>query len=220
MEGLRDAGVDLKGSLAFTYQGLVEGDGAKNGRAGGKADLWITLDGPRLGLWDGFSASIHPEFTFGHSANNTGAGVLTPPNTMLAFPTLGGSDTEVSIVASQSIGDRGNVSVGKFNLLDIAARTPLMGGGGLDTFMNVGIAAPISGVTPPYLLGAIGTYKTDPLIYTVMVYDPRNAQDSDVVRDPFSEGITYSLSATLPTSIAGRTTFIGVRGVYSTAHRH
>jgi len=217
LEGLRDAGVDLKGSLAFTYQGLVAGEGQKNWRAGGKADLWITLDGPRLGLWDGFSVSIHPELNFGQSANNTGAGVLTPPNTMLAFPTLGGSDTEVSVVISQSFGDSGNLSFGKFNLLDIAARTPLMGGGGLDTFMNVAIAAPISGVTPPYLFGAIGTLRTDPLIYTLMIYDPRNAQGDDVLSDPFSEGVTWSLSATLPTSLAGRTTYLGLRGVYSTA---
>ena len=50
-----------------------------------------------------------------------------------------------------------------------------------------------------------------------MICDPRNAQDSDLVSDPFSEGITVSLSTTFPTKVAGRTTFFGVRGVYSTA---
>jgi porin len=217
LEGLRAAGIDQKGSVALSYQGLTAGDGAKDWRDGGKVDLWITLDGERLGLWEGFSVAIHPEVTFGDSANDTGAGVLTPPNTMLAFPTLGGSDTELSVVVSQNIGTSANVSIGKFNLLDIAAKTPIAGGGGLDTFMNVAIAAPISGVTPPYLLGAIGTVKTEPAIYTLMIYDPRNAQDNDVVSNPFSEGTTVSLSTTFPTRIAGRTSFVGLRGVYSTA---
>jgi porin len=216
LEGLRTPGIDLKGSIALSYQGLTAGDGEKDWRGGGKADLWITLDGERLGLWDGFVVAIHPEVTFGDSANDTGAGVLTPPNTMLAFPTLGGSDTELSVVFSQSV-DNTNFSFGKFNLLDIASKTPIAGGGGLETFMNVAIAAPISGVTPPYLLGAIGTVKTEPAIYTLMIYDPRNAQDSDVVSDPFSKGTTVSLSTTFPTKVAGRTTFFGVRGVYSSA---
>lgn len=217
LDGLRDAGVDLKGSLAFAYQGLVAGEGRKNWRAGGKADLWITLDGGRLGLWDGLSVAIHGEAVVGQSANDTGAGVLTPPNTMLAFPALGGSDTDVSVVISQSLGESATLSFGKFNLLDIAAKTPIMGGGGLDTFMNVALAAPISGVTPPYLLGAIGTLRSEAVIWTLMVYDPRNAQGPQVFSDPFAEGVTTSLSATLPTKLGGRTTFLGLRGVYSTA---
>lgn len=213
----RNAGVDIKGSLGLTYGGIVDGDGAKDWRDGGRADLWIGLDGEKLGLWSGFSVSIHPELVFGHSTNRTGAGLLLPPNTMLAFPRLGGHDSEVSVVFSQSIGEKVNLSFGKFNLLDIASRTPIMGGGGLETFMNVGIAAPISGVTPPYLFGAIGTWKTAPATYTLMIYDPRNAQDWDVISDPFTDGVTYSLSATVPTKVAGRTTIVSVRGVYSTA---
>ena len=86
--------------------------------------------------------------TFGNRANDTGAGVLTPSNTMLAFPTPGGSDTELSVVFGQTVGNM-NVSFGKFNLLARAAKTLIAGGGGLETFMNVAIAAPISGVRPP-----------------------------------------------------------------------
>lgn len=217
LDGLREAGIDLKGSVALNYQGLTEGSGAKDWRGGGKVDLWITLDGERLGLWQGFSIAVHPEINFGSSVNNVGAGILIPPNTMLAFPTLGGSDTELSVVLNQTFGDSTNISFGKFNLMDIATRTPIMGGGGLETFMNVAIAAPISGVTPPYLFGIIGTVKTKPAIYTLMIHDPRNAQNDDVISHPFSEGTTVSLSATLPTKLAGRTTYIGLRGVYSSA---
>jgi hypothetical protein len=50
-----------------------------------------------------------------------------------------------------------------------------------------------------------------------MRYDPRNAQDYEVVSNPFEEGVTTSLSVTVPTKIAGRQGFYGVRGVYSTS---
>jgi porin len=50
-----------------------------------------------------------------------------------------------------------------------------------------------------------------------MIHDPRNAREPDVVSDPFSARVTTSLSATVPMQVAGRTTYIGVHGVYSTA---
>lgn len=101
-------------------------------------------------------------------------------------------------------------------MLDAASRTPLIGGGGIDTFMNVGLAAPISGVTPPYLVGASFGVNTKPVSFSLLVYDRRNAQDWDVVSDPFAEGVTFSLSSTLQTQIAGLPGFYSVRGVVST----
>ena len=133
----------------------------------------------------------------------------------MGFPRLGGHEQDTSIIVTQAFSEQLSVSVGKFNMLDAASKTPLMGGGGLDTFMNTALAAPISGVTPPYIVGAIGTLKTEPAIFTLMVYDPRNAQDWDVVENPFEEGTTTSLSITVPTKIGGLSGYYGVRGVYS-----
>ena len=82
--------------------------------------------------------------------------------------------------------------------------------------MNAGIAGPITGVMPPYLLGAIATLKTAPATVTLMVYDPRNAQDWDVISHPFSQGTTTALTITFPTKISGLPGFYTVRGVYST----
>ena len=93
-------------------------------------------------------------------------------NTALAFPTLGGHDSDLSLIVTQVFSERTSLSVGKFNMLDAAAKTPLIGGGGLTTFMNTGLAAPISGVTPPYIIGGILTHKTDPATFTLMVHDP------------------------------------------------
>jgi porin len=102
-------------------------------------------------------------------------------------------------------------------MLDVAARTPLMGGGGETTFWNIGLAAPVSGVTPPYILGGIATVDTAPAKFTLMVYDPRNAQDLDVIEHPFAHGTTTSLSATVPITMFGLTGYHTLRGVYSSA---
>jgi porin len=184
---------------------------------GGKADLLLGLDGQKLGLWPGLSVSAHLEQDFGRDANNQGDGSILPVNTALAFPTLGGTTTDLSLVVTQTFGDLATVSVGKFNMLDVAAKTPLIGGGGETTFWNIGLAAPVSGVTPPYIVGGIGTLKLSPVTFTFMVYDPRNAQDLNVVGHPFDQGTTISVSASMPISFLGLTGYHSLRGVYSTA---
>src|SRR5271157_832395 len=84
---------------------------------------------------------------------------------------------DLSLSISQKFGDNVTISLGKFNMLDAASTTPLIGGGGETTFWNLGLAAPISGVTPAYIVGGILSVKTTPATLTLMVYDPRNAQD-------------------------------------------
>ena len=161
-ESLRDAGINLDVWVTEFGQGIISGDGEKGIEWGGKGDILATFDGERLGLWQGLSVFVHQEVIWGEDANNRGDGSIIPVNTALAFPRLGGSDQELSISVTQAFGPRASVSVGKFNMLDPASRVPIMGGGGLDTFMNTAFAAPISGVTPPYSVGAMATYKTDP----------------------------------------------------------
>ena len=64
----------------------------------------------------------------GRDTNEQGDGSILPVNTALGFPTLGGTTTDLSLVVTQKFGDAVSVSVGKFNVLDLAAATPLMGG--------------------------------------------------------------------------------------------
>jgi porin len=212
---LRGRGLSIEGRITSVYQGALSSSGDKHWRFGGKGDLFVTLDGEKAGLWPGFSINFHQEWNFGRDANTTGAGILLPVNTVTGLPRLGGFEEDTSITLTQRFGTALSVSLGKFNMLDLAARTPLMGGGGSETFLNLGIAAPVSGVTPPYILGAITTLKTDPAIFTVMIYDPRNAQDPDVVKRPFKDGTTFSVAVTIPTKIWNLPGFYGARGVYS-----
>jgi porin len=212
---LRERGIIVDAWLTQFYQGVVAGDGDREWQYGGKGDLIATFDGGKLGLWKGLYVNLHQEWLYGEDANTQGDGSLFPVNTALGFPRLGGYERDTSIIVTQAFGEELSVSVGKFNMLDAASKTPLMGGGGLDTFMNTVFAAPISGVTPPYIVGAIATLKTQPGIFTLMVYDPRNAQDWDVVENPFEEGTTTSLSITVPTKVGGLPGYYGVRGAYS-----
>ncbi len=215
-KSLADAGVNLGFGVTGFGQGLAAGDGSYGIPFGGKADVLLGLDGGRLGLWNGFGVSAHLEQEFGQNANMQGDGSIIPVNTALAFPLLEGTTTDLSLSVSQKFGDNVSVSLGKFNMLDVASATPLIGGGGETTFWNLGLAAPISGVTPAYIVGGILSAKTTPATFTLMVYDPRDATDLNVVEHPFAQGTTTSLSATIPLSLGGLSGFHTFRGVYST----
>jgi porin len=216
-QSLAALGIGLGGGVTSFGQGMAAGDASNGIPLGGKTDVLLGLDGSKLGLWSGLSMSAHFEQGFGQSANERSDGAILPVNTALGFPKLGGTTTDLSLIVSQKIGDAVTISLGKFNMLDAAARTPLMGGGGETTFWNIGFAAPVSGVTPPYIVGGIATVKTAPATFTLMVYDPRNAQDLSVIEHPLSQGTTTSLSATVPITLFGLTGYHTLRAVYSTA---
>jgi porin len=213
---MRADGVSLESTWTQFDQALWSGDGSKASQYGGKFDVVLTLDGQKLGLWSGLSINLHQEFVYGDDANNQGDGTFIPVNTALAFPRQGGSDLQTSLVVTQKLSQDASLSLGKFNMLDAASRTPLLGGGGLDTFMNLALAAPASGVTPPYILGGSLTVKTAPATFNLLVYDPRNAEDFAVLSHPFADGVTASLSATVPIPLGGLPGFHTFRGVYST----
>ncbi len=216
-QSLAAFGISLGGGVTGFGQGLAGGEGAYGVPFGGKADVLLGIDASKLGLWQGLSVSAHFEQDFGQSANEIGAGALLPVNTALAFPRLGGTTADLSLIVTQKFGDAVSVSLGKFNMLDVIAKTPLIGGGGEATFWNIGLAAPVSGVTPPYIVGGIATATTAVGKLTLMVYDPRNAQDPDVISHPFTEGTTTSLSTTIPITFFGFTGYHTLRGVYSTS---
>jgi porin len=216
-KSLADAGVNLGFGVTEFGQGLAAGDGTHGIPFGGKVDVLLGLDGGRLGLWNGFGVSAHLEQEFGQNANMQGDGSIVPVNTALALPLLGGTTTDLSLNVSQKFGDNVSISLGKFNMLDKLAATPLIGGGGEATFWNLGLAAPISGVTPAYLLGGILSVKTTPATFTLMVYDPRSAQDPHVVDHPFAQGTTTNLSATIPVPLGGLSGFHTFRVAYSSA---
>ena len=218
-QSLAALGISLGGGVTGFGQGLAGGDGESGVPFGGKADVVLGLDGKQVRSGRGSTCRLISSRISARAPTNWAPPRSSPVNTALAFPTLGGTTTDLSLIVTQKFGDAVSISLGKFNMLDVAARTPLIGGGGETTFWNIGLAAPVSGVTPPYILGGIATVNTAPATFTLMVYDPRNAQDPDVIAHPFSQGTTTSLSAKIPVTSFGLTGYQTPRGVDSDRRR-
>ena len=104
-QSLAAVGISLGGGVTGFGQGLAGGDGEYGVPFGGKADVLLGIDGSKLGLWPGLGVSAHFEQDFGQSANLRGDGSILPVNTALAFPTLGGTTTDLSLIVSQKFGD-------------------------------------------------------------------------------------------------------------------
>ncbi|MEQ1718676.1 MAG: carbohydrate porin [Hyphomicrobium sp.] len=214
-DALRRHGISTEVWLSQYYQGMASGTGPHDFEYGGKVDAFVTLDGAKLGLWQGLYVNIHQEWIYGDDVNNRG-GTLLPVNTALALPNIGGFEHDTSIIVTQIFSEQVSLTAGKFNMQDVLAKVPLIGGGGVDTFMNTGLALPITGITPPYVLGANLTVKTEPAVFSFFVYDPRNAQSWDVIENPFADGTVVLGSVTVPIKPFGLSGFQVFKAAFST----
>lgn len=230
-EQLRRIGVTPDVWVTQFYQGQTEGDGSKTWRYGGKLDAFLKVDAEKLGLWTGFHVNVQYEHYFGQNINRKDF-ALIPVNTAQAYVERDGYHSALSVSVTQDFGENISVSAGKFNMMTLASKTPLIGGGGVDTFMNRAFALPSTGVaytsrrgaagdrvviSAPYLIGGIVTIKTDPINFAFLIADPRSAIDPRVIQRPFEKGLTVGGSATLKTEIAGLRGFHTLRAAYSNA---
>ncbi|MGA9567974.1 MAG: carbohydrate porin [Candidatus Korobacteraceae bacterium] len=200
LEELRTRGIDLSVSYTEFGQGLVAGEGNHSWRLGGKMLGKVTLDGAKLHLWKGFSINLTGELNDGANVNGMGGSVLIQ-NTALAFPQDVGTGGDLSLNFTQKFGEKISLSVGKFDMINAPSRTPILGGGGLDTFWNIAFAAPPSGVLPPYMTGANLSIVTKPGTFTFMLYDPTNTQQKAGLNGWGTQGITGRISARFPAKI-------------------
>ncbi len=215
-EQLRSIGIMPDVWVTQFYQGQTEGDGSKTWRYGGKLDAFLKVDAEKLGLWPGFHVNVQYEHYFGQNINRTDF-ALIPVNTALAYVERDGYHSALSLSVTQDFGEYFSVSAGKFNMMTLASKTPLIGGGGIDTFMNRAFALPSTGVaytafrggagdrvvlSAPYLIGGIVTIKTEPVNFALMIADPRSAIDPRVIEHPFEKGLAVGGAATLKTEIA------------------
>jgi porin len=230
-EQLRSIGIMPDFWVTQFYQGQTEGDGSKTWRYGGKVDAFLRVDAEKLGLWPGFHVNAQYEHYFGQNINRTDF-ALIPVNTALAYVERDGYHSALSVSVTQDLGEYISLSAGKFNMMTLASKTPLIGGGGIDTFMNRAFALPSTGVaytalrggagdrvvlSAPYLIGAIAAIKTEPVSFALMIADPRSAIDPRVIEHPFEKGLAVGGAATLKTEIAGLRGFHTVRAAYSNA---
>jgi porin len=214
---LKEHGITLKPRVTQFYQGLTAGEGDHGFEYGGKADLLVSADLSKLGLWKGFSMTVHAEYNFGQSVNGRG-GTIAPVNTALFFPGIEGSDRFdlSSVYFGQTFGDSVSLVFGKMNMIDIASTKPFMGGAGVDSFWNAVFVAPPSGTVPPYLFGALLSVRTEPATFGLWIYDPNDVVNKSVFDNPFGDGITFRGSVDFPVTIAGRSGHQGFVALYST----
>ena len=142
----RGYGVETQIWSTQIFQAITSGDKGGVSRYGGKMDGFLKLRPEKLGLWQGFQLDVQYEHYFGLDVNRLDDALL-PVNTAQAYLRAGGYHSALSITGSQQINNELSVTVGKFNLMTLASRTPLIGGGGLNTFMNRAFALPSTGVS-------------------------------------------------------------------------
>jgi porin len=214
---LKEHGITLKPRVTQFYQGLTAGEGDHGFEYGGKADLLFNADLGKLGLWNGFSMTVHAEYNYGESVNGRG-GTIAPVNTALFVPGIEGADRFdlSSVYFGQTFGDSVSVVFGKMNMIDIAASKPFMGGAGIDSFWNTVFVAPPSGTVPPYLFGALLSVRTEPATFGLWIYDPNDVVNRSGFDNPFGDGITFRGSVDFPVTIAGRSGHQGFVALYST----
>jgi porin len=211
---LAEKGVDLSFDLTDFLQALQNGYG-KGLANGGKFDLRFRLDGEKLGLWRGFYVSSHIEYNYGSNVNQDAPGLnIIPINTALAYPSL--NQSMFSLLFTQAFSPTTTLTLGLFNMFDAAARRPIYGGGGIEGFWNLAIAAPLTNITPPYIYGISLNTRNDVGSFGLFVYDPRDAQNLNIIRDLFSDGTTVSGTASFPVTIGGLGGFQNLRVAYST----
>jgi porin len=230
-EQLRSIGIKPDVWITQFYQGQTEGDASKTWRYGGKMDAFLKVDAEKLGLWSGLHLDAQYEHYFGRNINRKDFSLL-PVNTAQAYVERDGYHSQLSLSVTQDFGEHISFSAGKFNMMTLASRTPLIGGGGIDTFMNRAFALPSTGVaytalrgsagdrvviSAPYLIGGIMRIKAAPFDVALMIADPRSAIDPRVIERPFEKGVAVGGSATLSTEIAGLRGFHTLRAAYSNA---
>jgi porin len=191
----------------------VAGDADKTLRYGGKVDVYLDVAGDQFGLDSTFTLQIHPEFKYGESAN--GAIGLIPTNTQLFYP--GDGDVfDLNVNLTKRWKDGSTLTVGKVNVLDLAAQLPVIGGGGHEGFQNLSMALPPTAIVPGSIVGALYQKPTKAALYRLWVFDPVSSSRRSGLSDPFSEGVGFLASVTVPVKVAGKQGYYALKLAGST----
>ncbi|MDF3936363.1 carbohydrate porin [Pseudomonas citronellolis] len=216
---LREAGVDLRLEWSQFYQHLGRDDPRNDRRNayGGKWDALLRLDLSRMGIGEGYSLTVQGNFNQGTTLNGQN-GSLIPANAAEFFPGIEGSDADdvMALYLQKDFSSTYSLLAGKLNLVEFARGTPLRGGGGVDTFWNASLATPITGVSPPTIYGTQLRINTQPVSYSLTLFDAQDGSNTKLFEHLFDEGTNLMATATLKTSVAGRSGNYGIKGIYST----
>ncbi|MFO0844618.1 MAG: carbohydrate porin [Gemmataceae bacterium] len=214
---LQDGGVTLDAGTTQYYQGVASGGLRQEFPYGGRNDYFLNLDGEKLGLWRGLTATVHAESRYGESANFL-TGALSPVNELLAVPEFAGYALGLTAVRlNQAVGENALVYAGKINTFD-DIRQPLTGAGPRDGFWNTSlIFNPIYARTLPFSTYGAGLalLADDQAVLALAVFDTNNTPTVTGFDTFFDNGVTIFAQLNLPTRFFGLPGHQGVSGTYS-----
>jgi len=219
-KGARDSmatkGISFDPRVTLFNQNFITGSGDRESVFNGKVQLGFNFNGQIIKL-KSWTLVTKIEYNFGSALDSTG-NVLIPKNTSITIPGFSaGNRFDISslyLVYSWKPGNQ--ILLGKINMIDLAARTKYSGGAGLDAFWNVGFAAPLSGITPPFILGTIANVSGKKVKWTFMAYDPVSAVGTSGLKKPFREGIVLSAQGKWDVNIGNSVGEHGLRVAFST----
>lgn len=214
---MRAAGVDMQLEWRQYVQGMARGTGDGDPTYGSQFSLKTHLDLSKMGLWDGFSLGAQALAKTGRGVNHRG-NTLLPVNAGLFFPGRHGADRYdlSALFVTQQFNETVSVSLGKFYTVEMARGTPIRGGVGSDSFWHLQFSAPLNGIIPPQINGAVVSVATRPVSYTLMVFDPEDATNKPLFHDLFDTGVSVAATATYAASPGGLNGFYSLTGMYST----
>ena len=200
------------------YQGVFSGGIDREFRYAGRNDYFINVDGEKAGLWKGSFLTLHGETRYGDTINGD-TGALMPANTGMLFPAPSGSVTALTgVKLTQFLSQELLVFGGKINTLD-DLKQPFAGGRGVDAFMNLGLALPMSFArTIPYsTLGAgFGVLQEHQPVFSFMVLDTHDSPTTSGFEHFFTNGASMFSQVNIPVQWSGLPGHQGVSGSYST----
>lgn len=227
---LRTIGIQPDIWITQICQGIMSGSPPRNTSCGGKIDGFLRIDSEKLGLWKGFHVFSQFEQYTGMTINNI-TGTLLPVSAIQAFVQQRYYHNALTLFVRQELTENLSISAGKVNMLTLASKTPILGGGGWETFLNRAFAIPKTGigitapgtladrviVAPTYTLGVLVDLKTHVGDFTFAVADPRNAEDPRVIQRPFERGVALTAGYALPLKLSDLQGYHSIRAAYSNA---
>lgn len=208
-------GVVVDAGVTQVYQGSVSGDGDTSKNLG-SADLWLTLDSGRAGLWPGGVIYAHVESNWGD--NVTGTGALLPVNGDAIMPAAPSSTTLSELYLMQGLPNNYAAIVGKVNFSGLADKS-IFANDERNQFLYEGlINNPLLGSFIPYTTLGFGAVKVFNEEVTGVIIAASN--DSDAIRSGFdtysADAMTYGGALTWTPKFGGKPGLYDVVLGYST----
>lgn len=196
--------LDIKVVASHFLDSPISGDAPNTLRYGGRVDGFIKANASAIGGPSNLTLKLRPEIRWGEDSN--GEIGLVPSNTAL-FRAEGRGKVDLSASLEYKWNNGTTLEVGKMNLLDVAATTPLIESNGHFGFQNLGVALPPSGIAPNTITGAALTVPTGTMLYRLWVFDVDSQFQRSGLEDPFENGVAFLAAATKIANIGGNPGF-------------